>query len=192
MKQTFRALWLTGVALVFSTLMSMSEKPQEDFRRKFEDIWVFEKAEYLERKSLNAPLLVKQEVKKVDDLYAFSDCYQAAVVRVDVLNQDIAVFTCLFTPYVGDYRFPNDLPASYGKQVLLFFGNPEKMGEETPVEGMKYDAPEFMYQFEFVDVDTIAIMIENACWENGATKHGAVKCFLKRESSKNARHEKNK
>ena len=197
MKHTFKVGALLGVLLIMTALSGNSIFAQNNLLADFEGIWFFEKAEYLERPLPLMDYEVKQTIKDVEDLYAFGDCYQNAVTRIDVFNENFANFFCLYNTFDGTYYFPNNPPDAYDKQVRFIYGEPEPENEDIPVEDSAAKVEEmrrYEYKpkiptteclFEFIDAHTIGIILEKTCWENGTMKEGAIRCILKRDLGKN-------
>lgn len=195
MKHTFKALLLVGVFYLIPVLSGNNLLAQNNLHADFEGSWIFEKAEYLERPLPQMDYEVKQIIKDVGDLFAFGDCYQNVVTRIDVFNENSAYFFCLYDTFDGTYYFPNNLPDAYGRQVRFIYGEPEN--EDIPVDDpaaeaermkrveLKPKAPTTECLFEFIDKHTIGIILERPCWENGAMKVGAIRCILKRDLGQN-------
>lgn len=162
--------------------------------------WLFEKAEYMERPAPLADYQAKYTIEHQENLYAFSHCYQEAVIQMDVLNEALVNIICLQNSFSGTYLFPDNPPVSYGKQVRLTCENSGREREEHSAvdfatdeqddtanewNGTPHPMLQIEYRIEFIDAHTIGILLERPCWENGATKTGAIRCILKRDLEPN-------
>lgn len=177
MKQTFKALLLIGGILITSVSGYAKNLQKENLHSKFEGTWVFEKAEYMERDSLQGSYEVKYTIDKVENLEALIGCYHYVVKQISIGS--IAVVECPFARYYGSVTLVT-IQYSEGDRVLMEVGNVEEIGKETPIEGVYFNAPNLHYWIDKVDDHTLCLTLEEICHEDGKEKHGAVKCILKK------------
>ena len=177
---TMKRLLLFSILLIVSAWCLKAQQDNHNFRLTGE--WVFEKAEYMELAPASKEYQVKHSINSEEDLYAYSVCLQEVVKRVVFYNEEEAALESLFQPFSGKYCYIPEPPSSVNKQTLMWFGGFEDMGKESPISGRKYNAPGIMYKFEYIDENTIGIILEKACCdENFVITQAAIKCILKRE-----------
>ena len=143
--------------------------------------WVFEKAEYMELSPSSQKYQVKHDINSEEGLYAYSACLQEVVKKAVFLNGEEALIETLFDSSLGKYSFIMP-PSSENKQSLMQFGGIEDMGKESTILGRKYNAHGVMYKVEYIDENTIGIILEKGCSdENFVVTQAAVKCILKKQ-----------
>ena len=142
-----------------------------------EGIWIFEKAEYLEKTSPTQDYQVKFTMNKEDELYSLEQCY-SNLVKSASFHGNIATMECLYTKYYGKYVM-EEIGVSAEKQIHLIVGDPEELGLEYAPD-IKFNAPGLNYLIDKLNDDTIRITVENICHEEAAVKYGAVRCILKK------------
>ena len=144
--------------------------------------WAFEKAEYMELTPPSQMYQMKHGINSEDGLYAYSDCLQEVAKKIIFYDVQIATLDMLFGQNLGKYHFIPAPPSSANKQVLMKFGGIEDIGKESPIQGQKFNAPDVMYKIEYIDDNTIGIILEKACCdENFVITQAAIKCILKRK-----------
>lgn len=182
MRQTFKALLLPGIFYLMPALLGFSIWAQDEASFELRGCWLFEKAEYLEQSSPGQGYQLKYTIENEDDLGVLGSCYQEVVRKACFYDEETAKIICMFTAYIGSVKFPFGNSLSVGEQYLMVFGDTETIGKSSPIEGMVFNAPQIEYQVELVDKDTIHVIIEKPCYENGVNVQGLVKCVLTRET----------
>ncbi|MDR2916376.1 MAG: hypothetical protein LBV74_16375 [Tannerella sp.] len=183
MKYTFKALLLQGLFYLIPALSgSIGAFAQNNESYSLEGDWIFERAEYFEQSSPGREYQLRYSIEKEDALSSVGSCYQELVRAASFYNNEVAKISCMYSSYVGKYMFPIDIPSVSGEKKPMLFGDPETIGQASPVKGMAFNAPQIEYLVEYIDYQTISFTVERLCYENGVTIQGAVKCILTRES----------
>ena len=173
-----RILFLFLAFISFTSQIGAQQN--RDDQLNLSGMWIFERAEYMERSSLSQSYQVKHTINNVEDLYAYSNCFQELVKRADIQG-DIALLETLFAPYIGRYSLLMPL-TSYNKQVMMQFGNEEDLGKDSPLPDLKFNAGGTQYLAEIIDENAIGITLERTCYEEGVFTQSAVRCIMKREN----------
>ncbi len=139
------------------------------------------KAEYAEQITPNKEYKLKYTIDKEENLSTLGACYQDVVGRACFYNRAVAKFSGIYTTYIGSFAFPFDNSLTAPGRYLMIFGNVETIGKASPVEGLVFNAPQIEYRIEILDNNTLCIVIERPCIENGATIQGLVRSTLIRE-----------
>ena len=166
--------------LISSACIIKAQQEKQNF--SLTGIWVFEKAEYMELTPQSQKFQVIHGINSEEGLYAYSNCSQEVVKMAIFYSEEVAAMGTLFESYLGKCKFITQPPSSDNKQSILKFGGLEDLGKDSPVQGLKYSAPDIEYKIEYVDENTIGIILEKGCVdENLAITQTAIKCILKRE-----------
>ena len=182
MRHTFKHYCRWEICFLVFVLSGFSVSAQDNISFALSGCWLFEKAEYLEQPSLGQGYQLKHTIENEEDLSMLGSCYQDVVRKACFYDEETAKIICMFTAYVGKIEFPFVDSHSVGEQSLMVFGDPETIGEASPIEGLLFNAPQIKYQMEVIDNETICIVVERSCVENGVILQGLVKCVLKRET----------
>jgi len=176
MKRSFKALLLGGLIFTFA-ITGTNIHAKSDSLMNISGTWEFKSAEYLEKASPSQSHQVKYAINSVKDLYAHSRCFQETVIEAHISN-GVAMMRTLVTSLVGEYYL---LPQpSNKKKSIMFFGNFESIGKDSPFHGIKYNAPNIQYSVEVIDENTIGITLERRCHEGGAYIDSAIRCIMKK------------
>jgi hypothetical protein len=174
--------------LLFSTLFIISAwnlKAQQGDNQDFSitGFWLFEKADYMEYSPQSQTFLVKHSINDIEGLNAYSYCIQEVVKKAMFYDEvGVVEIEVLFESFLGKYQFIAQPLSSVNKKVLMKFGGIEDMGKESPIQERKFNAPDILYNIEYIDENTIAIIIEKGCTDdNFNITQIAIKCILKRE-----------
>lgn len=178
MKHTFKALLSLGMFFFVSALSDVFAQDNTSFR--LNGCWLLEKAEYMEQSFPNQGYQLKFTIENEEDLSMLGSCYQDVVRKACFYDEETAKIICMFMAYVGKIEFPYVDSHSFGEQYLMVFGDSETIGENSPIEGLVFNAPQIKYQIEVVDNETICLIVERSCVENGVIVQSLVKCVLKR------------
>jgi len=145
--------------------------------------WVFEKADYMEYSPQSQKFLVKHSINDIEGLNAYSYCIQEVVKKAMFYDEvEVVEIEVLFESFLGKYQFITQPPSSVNKKVIMKFGGIKDMGKESPIQERKFNAPDIEYKIEYIDENTIAIIIEKGCTDDKfVITQTAIKCILKRE-----------
>ena len=172
-------LLLLGIILLFTGNLSGSNEPSRQVSlMDFKGEWVFDRAEILERKSLNQEFQVKHEIKTTEGLEKLAPCLHQAVKRASI--NDIVQVTCPFAMYCGRAMLVT-INDPKGDRYLLTIGTePEALGKESPLPGVLYNIVGLDYWVEKIDDDTIVLTKEVMCVDKAVETHSAVRCIMKK------------
>ena len=173
-----KRLLLFSVLLICSTWHITAQHNQNQ-NFSLTGLWIFEKAEYMERASSQQNFQVKHTINNVENLYAHSNCYHELVKSISFFSSDVAEIEALFATFLGNYFL---MPPSHNKQIIMYFGNHEDIGKDSPIPGMKFNAPGIKYLIEYIDNNTISISVEKICSERGIYIESAIKSIMKRQN----------
>ena len=171
--------------LLFFTLIIISawnlKAQQDDQDYLLGGEWFLEKAEYMELTSPSQTYQVKHEINSEEGLFAYSACMQEVVRKAIFCDNETAIFESLFTQFFGKYQFITPPPTSTNKQSLMQLGSIEDMGKDSSISGRKYNSPGILYKIEYIDENSIGVILEKSCCdENFVITQAAIKCILKR------------
>ena len=180
MNRTLKALlFLVLITIFIYELRGNNTFLQKGSLPNFEGEWVFEKAEYLERKSPKSDYQVKVRIDKAEGLEGLPGCMNQAVKRIRISS--IVLMQCVYDNYcghlhIGAFLYPQ------GERYLMTVGcEPDELMQESPLSGFVFNIPEIHYWIEKIDDTTIAITREAVCVENSVETHSAVRCILKKQ-----------
>ena len=188
MNKTFNALLLCVIILcIFDLRGSNVSSQQPSFKdledewvslKNFEGEWFFEKAEYLERTSLNQDYVVKYEIKNPEGFDNLASCLHYAAKRISI-NQ-ITQVVCPFASFCGHGHIVTVNEPKGDRYLLVIGADAEELDTETPIPGLFYNITGLDYWIEWIDDETIALTKEAYCIENEVGTYSAVRSILKK------------
>ncbi len=181
MRNLSKIAFLPNVLFLMSTMFCSTVSAQDKASFELTGCWLFKKAEYAEQITPNKEYKLKYTIDKEENLSTLGACYQDVVGRACFYNRAVAKFSGIYTTYIGSFEFPFDNSLTAPGRYLMIFGNVETIGKASPVEGLVFNAPQIEYRIEILDNNTLCIVIERPCIENGATIQGLVRSTLIRE-----------
>lgn len=178
MNQFFNKLGCSLRIAIPLLFVNMYVNAQANGYSDIEGVWVFEKAEYMERSSPQQPYQVKQVIQTVEGLDLFAQCYPEAVKSLSV--SEVVIVESPFSFYCGrGTLFPLD--NSQGRKNILLIGtDEEENGKESPIPGVFFNAQGLTYLAEIIDDNTISLTLEKNCMNGTGQTEGALKCILSR------------
>ena len=179
MNRLLNALLLCGiVALCVFELKGNNGFSRQGHLTEFEGEWVFEKAAYMERRSLAHDYQVKYEINTAEGLEAFAVCFHQSVKRIRI--HDIVQVDCPFVSYCGRAILTTIKDPKGDKHLLTIGYDPEDSGKETLIPGLFFNITGLDYWIEKLDDETIAMTKEALCTDNSVETYGAIRCILKK------------